>query len=217
MTDDIVKRAAEALEGVTLHLDHDGYFCARGPSDCAVVLVAYPVRDESGEIWQPYVCNAMIERFNAYPTMAAEITALRDKLATVLDRAAETHGAQAAEITALRAEVERLTAERDESHSGWTDTIALLEKASARLDDYDAALKAAGAERDRLREAMAEKLRVKPLVWTRARDGYPYEWEAWCDLMGGYYYANTDPQKREIGAVRAARILAALATKGEMK
>ena len=68
-------------------------------------------------------------------------------------------------ITALRAEVERLTAERDESHSGWTDTIALMEKASARLDDYDAALKAAEAERDRLRETV--RFYASESLWDR--------------------------------------------------
>ena len=104
MTDDIVKRATEALEGVT-----------PGP-----MVPTKPLLDP------------MPRQDVRLPPRWPE----------------------AADITALRAEVERLKAERDESHSGWTDTIALLEKASARLDDYDAALKAAEAERDRLRELL---------------------------------------------------------------
>jgi hypothetical protein len=94
MTDDIVNLAVEPLKGVTLHLDHDGYFCARGPSYWCAVLVAYPVRDDSGEIWQPYVCNAMIERFNAHPDMAAEITALRAEVERLTGAIAEKGGTE---------------------------------------------------------------------------------------------------------------------------
>lgn len=58
--------------------------------------------------------------------------------------------------------------------------------------------------------AVTPGVKVKPLVWETARDGYPLKWQAWCNLMAGYYYADSDGQKREHEAARAARILAAL-------
>ena len=153
MTDDIVKRAAEALEGVTLHLDHDGYFCARGPSDCAVVLVAYPVRDDSGDLWQPHACNAMIERFNAYPAMAADITALRAEVERWRD------GWRLAERRLQDAEVylARLRVERD---------AAMMTGHDLAKEEYRDKLQAAEAEEDRLREALAFYANPKNYEWT---------------------------------------------------
>lgn len=59
-------------------------------------------------------------------------------------------------------------------------------------------------------EQTAPAVKVKPLVWQRAPEGFPYDWQAWCDLMGGYYLATSEGAKREHEAVRAARILATI-------
>lgn len=59
--------------------------------------------------------------------------------------------------------------------------------------------------------AAAPAVRVKPLVWEAASGDYPRKWQAWCSLMAGYYYADSDDQKRDYETIRAARILAALA------
>jgi hypothetical protein len=59
-------------------------------------------------------------------------------------------------------------------------------------------------------EAVERATRVKPLVWVQTREGWPWEYEAYCELKAGYYFASTDAQKREQVAVRSARIRAAI-------
>ena len=55
-----------------------------------------------------------------------------------------------------------------------------------------------------------QAVRVKPLVWVAAPQGYGFTHQAYCALMSGYYYASSDEKRREHEATRAARILAAL-------
>lgn len=53
-------------------------------------------------------------------------------------------------------------------------------------------------------------VKVRPLVWEEAYDSHPWGWKARCAIMGGFYYADNDAEKREQDDLRAARILAAL-------
>jgi hypothetical protein len=80
-------------------------------------------------------------------------------------------------------------------HDAWLTAEGMLEEAQCQINAM---------------KADTVQPRVKPLVWQRAPDGHPYDWQAWCDLMGGYYLATSEGAKREHEAVRAARILSSL-------
>ena len=163
MQDDVVKRAAEVLEGVTPgpwkqgKNNPDRVSCnGRYIANCDPTHANHPTVEANAR----FIAAAR----DLVPAMAADITALRDKLATVLDRAAETHGAQAAEITALRAEVakwkDRHFKARDERDKA---KIAAANYAAFN-HEWRARAEAAEAERNRLREAAQEAARQLRII-----------------------------------------------------
>ena len=133
------------IEGEVLFIDQDGDACL-APSGRGMNLVALPGRDDDGSLLQPDAWQAMVDRFNAFPTLASD-------LATALDDLEKAR----AEVARLR---EALTAADALSKAAWQhdDAFCIIE---------DSAQEAARQEL----EAKLEAYRESRAALTPAQEG----------------------------------------------